>query len=212
MGRAAKYSEQDILDAALELIADDGAHAATAVAIAKRLGAPSGSIYHRFPSRDLILATLWVRTVQRFQRGFLDALGSPDPQVAAERAVRHTLDWSTEHPTEARLLTRYRREDLIALWPDELGDELRTLNDDVARAVRSFAAAQFERVDAAALGRARFALIDLPYSAARLIIRESAQPAWLTRSVLAASAAVLAADMGTETGTVERPAGDGGAA
>ncbi|MFK4730362.1 TetR/AcrR family transcriptional regulator [Agromyces mediolanus] len=204
MGRAAKYSEQDILDAALELIAEDGAHAATAVAVAKRLGAPSGSIYHRFPSRDLLVATLWVRTVQRFQRGFLDALASADPGIAAERAVRHTLDWSTEHPTEAKLLTRHRREDLIALWPDELGEELRTLNDDVARAIRRFAAARFERVDSAALGRTRLALIDLPYSAARLVIRESAQPPWLMPSVLAASAAVLDAD-------AEAPAGGGAA-
>jgi AcrR family transcriptional regulator len=205
MGRTAKYSEQDILDAALELIAEDGAHAATAVAVAKRLGAPSGSIYHRFPSRDLLVATLWVRTVQRFQRGFLDALASPDPRNAAERAVRHTLDWSTAHPTEAKLLTRHRREDLIALWPDALGDELRTLNDDVGRAIRRFAAARFERVDSATLGRTRLALIDLPYSAARLIIRESAQPPWLMRSVLAASAAVLDAD-------ADASAGDDGAA
>lgn len=205
MGRTAKYSEQDILDAALELIAEDGAHAATAVAVAKRLGAPSGSIYHRFPSRDLLVATLWVRTVQRFQRGFLDALASPDPRNAAERAVRHTLDWSTAHPTEAKLLTRHRREDLIALWPDALGDELRTLNDDVGRAIRRFAAARFEQVDSATLGRTRLALIDLPYSAARLIIRESAQPPWLMRSVLAASAAVLDAD-------ADASAGDDGAA
>lgn len=35
MGRRAKYTEQDILDGALELVAEDGTHAASVVAIAK---------------------------------------------------------------------------------------------------------------------------------------------------------------------------------
>lgn len=191
MGRTAKYTDQDILDAALELIAADGAHSATAAAVAKRLGAPSGSIYHRFASRDLIVATLWVRTVKRFQQGFLEALGAEDSWLAAERAVTHTLDWTATHRSEAKILTMHRREDLIALWPQELGDDLASLNDDVKTAVTGFARRHFGVANAETLGKARFALIELPYAAARHVIRGEHFPAWLPQTVIAASKAVL---------------------
>lgn len=194
MGRTAKYTDQDILDAALGLVAEDGAHAATVVAIAKRLGAPSGSIYHRFASRDLILAALWIRTVKRFQRGFLEALSCDEPLDAAMRAVSHVLQWSADHRREAKVLTLYRREDLGALWPEELGDELATLNDDVKHAVAAFAAAHYGQVDPATLGKAQFALIEIPYAAVRHIIRGEPPPPWLENATIAASMAVLASE------------------
>lgn len=192
MGRAAKYSEEDMLDAALALVAEDGAHAATAVAVAKRLGAPSGSVYHRFASRDLILATLWVRTVRRFQRGFLDVLADPVLLTAARGAVQHVLRWSTDHPAEAKLLTLYRRKDLIALWPEQLGEDLATLNDEVARSVKGFATSYFGAANAVTLGRAQFALIEIPYAAARRIIAGGSAP-WLEEATVTASLAVLGA-------------------
>lgn len=192
MGRTAKYTDQDILDAALLLVAEDGPQAASVVAIAKHLGAPSGSVYHRYASRDLILATLWIRTVRRFQEGFLAAFDSDDPLAAARAAVAHVLGWSAVHPAEARVLTLYRREDLIALWPEELGKELAALNDGVARAVTGFTCAHFGTVDKTALGRAQFALIDIPYAAARRIIDSGGRaPAWLEETTVAASLAAL---------------------
>lgn len=190
MGRAAKYTDQDVLDAALEIVAEEGASAATAVAIAKRLGAPSGSIYHRFASRDLILAALWVRTVRRFQRGFLEALAAEDTAQAVRRAVAHVLEWSATHRSEARILAMYRREDLLAQWPEELGEDLSSLNEDVKRAVRHFTTTHFGSADATSLGKARFALIELPYAAVRQWNRGE-QPPWLIESVTAASKAFL---------------------
>ena len=59
------------MDAAMRLVAEGGPNAATVAGIAGALGAPVGSIYHRFKSRDLLLARLWIRTVKRFQVGFL---------------------------------------------------------------------------------------------------------------------------------------------
>ena len=192
MGRRAKYTEQDILDAALELVAEDGTHAASVVAIAKRLGAPSGSIYHRFSSRDLILATLWIRTVKRFQQGFLEALTLHDTVQAARGAVEHIVTWTSAHRSEARILTMYRREDLITAWPDELGADLSSLNDEVTQAVIEFTRRHFNVVDAETTSKARFALIEIPYAAARHIIRNpQPPPSWLSQTVVAASLASL---------------------
>lgn len=192
MGRIARFTDESILDAALALVSEDGAHGATVVAIAARLGAPSGSIYHRFASRDLILARLWIRTVKQFQVGFLDSLDLADVTAAAKASVAHTLEWSAEHRDEARVLTLYRREDLVALWPDELGEELSTLNDQVKRAVLAFTERRFGAVTAETAGLARFALIDLPYAAARQAILDDKPPAlWLREAVSTAALAVL---------------------
>lgn len=193
MGRAAKYSDQQILDAALELVAEDGAHAANVVAIAKRLGAPSGSIYHRFTSRDLILATLWIRTVKRFQAGFLDALAQHDTRHAARLAVMHVLGWTDAHRSEARILAMYRRKDLIALRPDDLGEDLSSLNDGVKDAVKMFARSHFGVADAETLGRVQLGLIEIPYAAVRQTLRGDRVPSWLNETVIAASMAVLEA-------------------
>ncbi|MFT3899355.1 MAG: TetR/AcrR family transcriptional regulator [Gordonia sp. (in: high G+C Gram-positive bacteria)] len=193
MGRPAKYSDDAILDAALGLVAAEGPQGATVVAIAERLGAPSGSIYHRFVSRDLVLARLWIRTVRRFQTGFVDALVRPDPDDAARAAVTHVLNWCRQHPDEARVLTLYRRDDLVARWPDELGAELATLNGRVEREVRSFAGRRFGAATAETVGLTRFALVDLPYAAARQIILDDGPvPEWLGGAVLSAARGALA--------------------
>lgn len=192
MGRTARYTDESILDTALALVSEDGAQGATVVAIAARLGAPSGSIYHRFASRDLILARLWIRTVNQSQVGFLESLALDDTSEAAEAAVAHTLEWSATHRHEARVLTLYRREDLVALWPDELGEVLSTLNDQVKRAVLAFTERHLGTVSAETVGLARFALIDLPYAAARQAILDDRPLApWLREAVNSAAVAAL---------------------
>jgi hypothetical protein len=107
-------------------------------------------------------------------------------------AVAHTLTWTVEHPREAKVLVLYRREDLIALWPDELGDDLATLNDEVKRSITAFARTRFGAVTAETVGRTRLALIDQPYAASRRIISDTVSPPpWLIDAVTTAAFAVL---------------------
>lgn len=168
MPRPAKFTEDQILDAALRLVAEGGPGAATIAGIAGLLGAPVGSIYHRFRSRDLLLARLWMRTIKNFQGGFLEALGADDVDEAALGAALYNVRWTREHLNEARVLLLYRREELAERWPEELGEELATINADVEAAVRDHACRRYgEDVDAAALRRVVFALVDVPYAVGR---------------------------------------------
>jgi AcrR family transcriptional regulator len=167
MGRSAKFTSSDILDAASTLIARGGPRSATVNMIANHLGAPIGSIYHRFASREFLLACLWIRTARRSQAGFLEALRIEDLDEAAILAARHIPRWSRQHFDEARVLLLYRREDLAARWPDELGQELANLNVDVDRALEDFTRRRYGRVTARDLQRVRFALLDVPYAGAR---------------------------------------------
>lgn len=185
MGRTAKFDATQILDAALAVVAERGPVAATMAAIADRLGAPVGSIYHRFGSRDLLLATLWIRGVQRFQRGFITALQADD----AEAAALHTVLWCRENPAEAAVLLLYRREDLAAQWPDELGEQLTGLNVEAEQAFKDFA----RRHDGSDWNQLVFAILDVPLGAVRRHIGDGdPPPPWVDDLVRTACRAVLA--------------------
>src|SRR3954468_12593816 len=110
MGRRAQFSDSDLLQAAAEVAAHGGPAAATVGAIAKAAGAPTGSLYHRFPSRDVLLGRLWLDLIGRFQAGWMEALARGDAAAAA----LHSVAWARAHPREARLLLLYRREDFLA--------------------------------------------------------------------------------------------------
>ncbi len=115
MGRSPKFSRHDMLRAALELAADAGPHALTIASLAAELGAPTGSIYHRFDGREQILAELWMQTVEGFQSDFIAALARADDAQGAIAAVRRTLDWTRRHVREARLLLLHRRRPRLRL-------------------------------------------------------------------------------------------------
>lgn len=193
VGRTAKFTEDDVLDAALAVIATQGPAGATINAIAARLDAPVGSIYHRFRSRDLLLARLWIRSIRRFQAGFIAALAPEgDPLVAGLDAALHVVRWSRQHTEEARVMVLYRREDLAARWPAELGDELARLNGAVEAAVAAYARRRYGRSDPESLRRVAFALVDIPYAAARRsLLAGEAPPPFVDELVRTAVRAVL---------------------
>ena len=194
MGRRPKFTAEQVLDAAADIVASAGPGAATVATISERLGATSGSIYHRFASRDLILAHLWIRTVRRAQDGFLNVLsgGSID---AAVQAALHVPRWSRDHLPQARILVLYRREDLAARWPDELGAELAQLNDGLLGALCDFTHRRYGQVTGEGLEAVTFALIDVPYAAVRRhLIAGTAPPRMVDDLVQRVVAEVLAND------------------
>jgi AcrR family transcriptional regulator len=192
MARPARFSESDLLDAAAEVAAAHGPAATTISAIAKVAGAPTGSLYHRFPSRDVLLGTLWLDLIGRFQAGWIEALEALDTEAAA----LHTPTWVRAHPREARLLLLYRREDfLTGDWPPALADRAAHVNDRAAAAERAFAATKLGDDKPATLRRARFALVEIPYAAVRAYVAAGRPPPPdLDALVLTASRAVLASE------------------
>src|ERR1700750_70933 len=115
----ARFSESDFLDAPQAITKEDGPPAVTVASISERLGAPVGSFYHRFASRDVLLGQLWLRIVLDFQHGITAALDAGD----GLRAVLHTPAWVRLHLDEARLLLLYHRDDFVqGGWPAALRD------------------------------------------------------------------------------------------
>lgn len=167
MARPSKYSADDILDVAGTLVRRGGPATLSVSAVAQRLGAPSGSIYHRFESRDVLAASLWLRTVERFQTGGLAALAHEDPREAVRASAAFVLAWSRDHLDDAQLLLLFRSRDLlVGPWPATLRHRNRRQRHALDRVVRDLN----DRLGAVTIAdrrRVLFALFDIPYGAVR---------------------------------------------
>src|SRR5262245_10656681 len=111
MPRPRKFDDEQVLAAAGRLIARNGPSGATIGAIARAVGAPTGSIYHRFDSRDVLLARVWLGAAAAFQAAFFERLAGQEPREAGLAAALYMAQRVREHPREARLLRLHRRED-----------------------------------------------------------------------------------------------------
>lgn len=93
-----------ILDAALTLCAEEGTAGAATARIAKAAGVATGTLFHHFASKELLIQALYEEVKQRLA----SALPAPDEQVTLCDAARHywdtTLDWLLAHPRELRFL------------------------------------------------------------------------------------------------------------
>jgi AcrR family transcriptional regulator len=166
--RKSLHAPEAMLDVARDLLLEEGAHGATIEAISAVSGAPTGSIYHRFGSRDELVTRLWMRAVRRSQAAFLDAVDVEDPALAAVNGGMSIFDFCRAQPRDARLLVSFRYEDLVRAAPQgPLADELRELNRPVEAAVAGLARALHGRATPAAVGHVLLVVFDLPYGAVR---------------------------------------------
>lgn len=169
MGRPAKHDAETLLDAAAAIIADQGPAAATMVAVAGRTGVPSGSVYHRFPSRAALMGELWLRTVSRFQAGWLHALRDDDPLAGLAAAARHVVAWSRRNRDEARLLLYGADEFAQADWPPDTRHAIEQHQRDAEAALRSVSATLGGGSET--FERAVLAAVDIPYATVRRRLR-----------------------------------------
>jgi AcrR family transcriptional regulator len=155
------------------LVRRSGPAALSVSAVAQSLGAPSGSIYHRFESRDVLAASLWLRTVERFQSDYFAALTTSDdpreddPREVTRESAAFVLGWCRDHLDDARLLLLHRSSDLlVGPWPATL----RHRNRRQRHALERFVTDISDRLGAVTKTdrrRVLFALFDIPYGAAR---------------------------------------------
>ena len=167
MARPAKFNEESILDAAARLCAAGGVEAVTAAAVARETAAPSGSIYHRYSGRGEIRAALWMRTVERFQSGYVARLeDGSDPTDSIVNAAIYAIQWCRDHPAEARILVLHRREEFLdETYPKVIRQRAGTLNRRMVGALRALAAALDP--EAPDLEQTRLAATGIPLAAIR---------------------------------------------
>jgi AcrR family transcriptional regulator len=168
MGRRPLHSTDLILDTARELVLQHGARAATLHAIGEATGAPKGSLYHRFDSRDDLLAGVWMRAVKRSQRDFIDALVGKHRMAAAIACALAIYDFAEHEPSDAQLLASVRYEDIIENAPTAaVKRSLTAINQPLRATLDDLAAQLFGRASPEAIDATVCAVVDLPMGIVR---------------------------------------------
>ncbi|MCP9986036.1 MULTISPECIES: TetR/AcrR family transcriptional regulator [Streptomyces] len=171
MARPPRFDTDQFLDAAVRLAAAGGPSAVTMSAVAHAVGAPSGSVYHRFAGRTALLAEVWLRTVERFQDGYHAALvRESDPREAARAATRYAVSWSRTNPDEVALLLYGAADFGRADWSEEHVRRADLGNRRVLASLGALAEA-LGATDERSRERVTLALIDLPLSVVRRHLR-----------------------------------------
>jgi AcrR family transcriptional regulator len=193
MARGALHHTDNILDATRTLVLQAGTGGATVEAISRATNAPVGSLYHRFGSRDALLAELWVRAVRRSQAAFLAAAADDDPDQAAVNAALSIHDFAKQNRDDARLVVSFRREDLLRdARSSKLTRDLKDLNVPLHSAVTSLARRLYGRATQRTIQRTLLAVIDIPQGAIRRhLMAASELPSELRDQLAAAVRAVL---------------------
>lgn len=176
-----KHDTDLILDAARELVLRDGPRSASVTAIATESGAPVGTLYHRFGSRDGVLAAAWLRALERFQQRSLRAAAEAGDPVASGTAMAvATVAFARELPDDARLLLSLRRDDLLDAAPGpDFEARLAEINAPLEHQLRRVARGIHDRADARAVDSVMRAVVDLPYAAIRRHGADDPLPGWL---------------------------------
>ncbi len=169
MARPAKFTSEQILDAARDAAVEHW-RGTTITHVAERVDAPTGSIYHRFPSRDALFGSLWARSIRRFHQGLLLAAEIEDPQASMAAMARHIPRYCRENPGDAKAMTLYRLSDLLPKIPAEQRAELATINDDVDAELRRVTARRYGRLTDRRYRLALLGTRQCPYGLVRPLI------------------------------------------
>lgn len=190
MARPARFSDDDILDAAARGVHRRGPRV-TVAQVATELGGPTGSIYHRFASRDVLFAALWLRSIRRFHAGLLAAYALPDPQAALLAATLHIPRYCREHPIDALAMTLHRQARLVAQAPEALRRDVAEVNSAVDAGLRALVPARYGHDSEDGFQLLRVATRLSPYGLVRSFVGGDV-PNWLDDVCVASAAGILA--------------------
>jgi AcrR family transcriptional regulator len=172
MGRKAYFKNEEFLNSAIQIIAEEGLGALTIAGLSTRITAPIGSVYHRFPSRDALVAELWLNIIESFQNEWLKIL-----QTDGLRATLFCMEWVRSHPNEARVMLLHRIDDLTSgEWPEDLQKRAQRLFKELREGVASFTKKQFGSVTKENIDRTLFAINDAPMGILRRYMHDNKIP------------------------------------
>lgn len=96
----AKYNEDSFIESAIQIAAQCGIGAVSMASIASNAGAPIGSLYHRFDSRNTVLARAWLKVRADFRGEVSCHWAGGDTW----RAVEALVQWCRNKPVYARFM------------------------------------------------------------------------------------------------------------
>ena len=169
MGRVSTVDDVGVYAAVGRHLSENGTM--TLQGVVAETGVSVGSLYHRFGSREGLLAQTWLDAVRTFQSRFLMAIGSED-EDAGECAALATPRFCRAESERAVILACCRRSEFFS---DEISAsmkaEIRNVNEKAIAAVRSYAKRTGYSLLACRLG-----LVAFPLGAVRLYLPDRPGP------------------------------------
>lgn len=191
MGRPAQINQADLITAATLVAARQGPAATSIAAISKAAGVPTGSIYHRLPSRDALLAEIWLSAAERFQAMALEKISSAQTEDDAVECALMTPRFARSDHASAVVLNSHRREEFIrADAPEEYRVRAVKLTAELREGITQ-AAAQLLPGDPRGKERIAVALVGIPLGAVRIFLPQAVPPVEIDATIEAAVRAAL---------------------
>lgn len=191
MGRPAQISFEDLIAAATLVSARQGPAATSIAAISKAAGVPTGSIYYRLPSRDALLAEIWLSAAERFQALAISKFTEVRSIDEAAEAALVTPRFARSDHASAVVLNSHRREEFIrADAPEEYRARAIRLGAELREGIAQVAARLLPD-DPKAKEKIAVALIGIPLGAVRIFLPQAVPPAEIDATIEAAVRAAL---------------------
>lgn len=191
MGRPASISSADFMAAATRVAARLGPARTSIAAVSKEAGVPTGSIYHRLPSRDALLAEIWLSAAERFQAMALEKIAvARDLDEAAEAALVTPHFARSDHASAVVLNSHRREEFLRADAPEEYRARAIRLGAELREGIAQVAARLLPD-DPKAKEKIAVSLIGIPLGAVRIFLPQAVPPAEIDATIEAAVRAAL---------------------
>ncbi|MFK7958494.1 MAG: TetR/AcrR family transcriptional regulator [Lysobacterales bacterium] len=152
-------------------------------------GVSVGSLFHRFGSREGLLAEAWLDALVAFQTVFLGALDGASHDAGLQAALA-TPRFCRREPDRAALLACCRASEFLSSkTPKPISKSIKNANRAVEKAVRGFSHQQTLSIQCC-----RLALAAIPLGAVRIYLPGQPVPKSVDRYIEAAYKAVTAAD------------------
>ena len=92
---------RQILDAALALCAEDGLQGAATARIAKAAGVANGTLFHHFPSKEVLIQSLYQDIKLRLGAAITEADAALPLQEQARHYWHQAMGWMQAHPVSS---------------------------------------------------------------------------------------------------------------
>ncbi len=179
MGRMSTVNEAEIFAAVGRRLSKDGN--VTLQNVVADTGVSIGSLYHKYGSREVLLARTWIDAVKASQAEFLKALGS-EHESAGELAALATPKFCRKDRGRAIILACCRKSEFITdALPDEIRQEIDSINDKMLVAIKQYSKQSGLSLDACMMGFVAF-----PLGAVRMYLPDKPVPKSVDDYVLAA--------------------------
>jgi AcrR family transcriptional regulator len=184
MGRKSSLDEQAVYTFVARELATSGRFTIDSLTAATELS--MGSVYHRFGSREGLMAETWIDAVAQFQRQFMAAL-APGTLAAGLEAAMSIPRFCRTNRDQAIVLACCRQSEFVGdTTPAPLRQRIVNVNDEAASAIRRFA-----KTVGRPLLACRLALVAYPLGAVRLYLPHRNVPRTLDDEIAKAVRAAL---------------------